>query len=153
MNTRDFQTAKLALENYCAYQERCTTEVLKKLESFDLNDEQKNQIIEHLQINNFLSDIRYCSAVVSGKFRINRWGKEKIKSYLRQKRLSNSLIIKAIEEINQDEYISTIEYFINRKWDEIKEKDNFKKQAKCIRFLLSKGFEFDLVKEAISKKL
>ena len=148
----NFQNAKQALENYCAYQERCSFEILKKLGAFELSDEQKNQIILDLKVNNYFSDVRYCSAVVSGKFRMNKWGKQKISAYLKQKRLPSNLISDALKELDPDEYFITITSLFDRKWKETKERDTFKRQAKVIRYLLSKGFEFELMKEAVDAK-
>jgi regulatory protein len=145
----NFQNAKQALENYCAYQERCSFEVLKKLGAFELSDEQKNQIILELKVNNYFSDARYCSAVVSGKFRMNKWGKQKIRAYLKQKRLPDNLISNALKELDPDEYYRTLTLLLEKKWKDAKEKDTFKRQAKVFRYLLSKGFEFELVKEAV----
>ena len=145
----NFQNAKQALENYCAYQERCSFEVLKKLGAFELSDEQKNQIILELKVNNYFSDARYCSAVVSGKFRMNKWGKQKIRAFLKQKRLPDNLISNALKELDPDEYYRTLTVLLEKKWKDAKEKDTFKRQAKVFRYLLSKGFEFELVKEAV----
>jgi regulatory protein len=153
MNDSNFQNAKQALENYCAYQERCTSEIHKKLDAFELNENYRSRIVHELQENNFFSDARYCSAVVSGKFRINRWGKLKIKAFLKQKWLPDNLIIQALSEIDPEEYIAAIEHLTQRKLQEIKEKDSYKQKAKLIRYLLSKGFEFDLVKETVQSRL
>jgi regulatory protein len=153
MSDLNFQNAKQALENYCAYQERCSSEIHKKLDGFELSNSQRNQIIKDLQVNNFFSDPRYCSSVVSGKFRINRWGKLKIRAFLKQKNLPETLILDALNEIDDDAYNSTIAHLLQRKSQEIKEKDGYKKQAKLIRYLLSKGYEFDRVKEAVQNVL
>ncbi len=153
MFDKNFQNAKVALENYCAYQERCSYEIHKKLDSFELNASQCNQIILELQEGNYFSDVRYCSAVVSGKFRLNRWGRLKIRAYLKQKRLPEKLISSALMELDPDEYLSTIAHLTERKSKEINEKDTYKKQSKLIRYLLSKGFEFDLINDVVRTKL
>lgn len=153
MSDLNFQNAKQALENYCAYQERCSSEIHKKLDGFELSNSQRNQIIKDLHVNNFFSDPRYCSSVVSGKFRINRWGKLKIRAFLKQKNLPETLILDALNEIDDDAYNSTIAHLLQRKSQEIKEKDGYKKQAKLIRYLLSKGYEFDRVKDAVQNVL
>jgi regulatory protein len=153
MSEYNFQIAKGALENYCAYQERCSLEVYKKLDAYELSGSERNHIIQDLKQNNFFSDVRYCSSVVSGKFRINRWGKLKIRAFLKQKNLPIQLIDEALNEIEADAYYSTIGQLVQRKSEEIKEKDRYKKKAKLMRYLLSKGFEFDLVNEAVQSVL
>ena len=59
----------------------------------------------------------------------------------------------ALSEIDPEEYIAAIEHLTQRKLQEIKEKDSYKQKAKLIRYLLSKGFEFDLVKETVQSRL
>jgi regulatory protein len=146
----NFQNAKQVLENYCAYQERCSYEVYKKLSDFNLNEKQKNLIVIDLQKGNYFSDVRFCSAVVSGKFRMNKWGRLKIQAYLKQKNLPEALICNALNELDENEYFSTIGVLYERKSQEIKEKDTFKKHFKVVRYLLSKGFEYELIKEFVN---
>ncbi|WP_066756968.1 regulatory protein RecX [Crocinitomix algicola] len=141
-----FQEAKLKIEAFCAYQERCDQEVRKKLTSWLLYEEDIDALIAHLIQSNFLNEERFACAFVSGKFRIKRWGRIKIRQHLKQKKISNYSIQKGLEEIDEDEYLETLkELSINKnlliransKWDRI---------AKLSRYLSSKGFESELIK-------
>ncbi len=143
-----FLQAKIKIEAWCAYQERCHFEVNNKLFDWGQNEENRNALIAHLITNNYLNESRFASAFVSGKFRIKKWGKIKIKQHLKSKQISEPLIKEGFKEIDYDEYISTLIHHIKRKYIDLKtERNSYKKKAKVMLFVLSKGFEQNLIFE------
>ena len=68
---------------FCAYQERSQQEVRLKLKSFLITDDEVENIIVNLIENNFINEERFAIAFAGGKFRINKWGKLKIKAALK----------------------------------------------------------------------
>lgn len=150
--TYSFLEAKTKLEAFCAYQERCQYEVDQKLISWHFAQEQRMQLIADLIQNRFIDEERFASAYVSGKFRIKKWGKIKIKQHLKQKFISTYSINKALQEIEYDEYEKTIRLLASRKWEERKSgEDIWKFKAKVVRYLASKGYENDLIYEVINE--
>ena len=83
------------IKQYCAYQERCHAEVKDKLYSFGLHRKDVDEIIVLLIGENYLNEERFAIHYAGGKFRINHWGKNKIKQALKQKRVSDYCIKKA----------------------------------------------------------
>ncbi len=148
-----FEAIKLKLEAYCAYQDRCTFEIQQKLSEFSLTEEQNHKIIEELRSSRFLDDERFVESFCSGKFRIKKWGRLKIRQALRQKKLSDAQINRGMSEaIDPDKYWLTLEELSERKWEECSnEKDFFKRKIKLIRFLAQRGFEQDLIYAALEK--
>ena len=63
--------------SFCAYQERCRTEVTTRIRSFGLNREQTEQVIKKLEEEGFLNDERFATIYAGSKFRILRWEKSK----------------------------------------------------------------------------
>lgn len=146
-----FLEAKAKVEALCAYQERCQFEINHKLISWGFNAEERSQLIAELITNRFLDEERFASAYVSGKFRIKRWGRIKIKSHLTQKHVSTYSIEKALKEINLDDYWDALVYLAERKFVDLKrEKDHWQKRAKLTRYLQSKGYEGDLIQDAVN---
>ncbi|MEN8956909.1 MAG: regulatory protein RecX [Flavobacteriales bacterium] len=137
------------LKKYCAYQERSHMEVVDKLYKLGLYKNEVDQVVLELLQQNFLNEERFAKAFASGKFRIKKWGRVKIKSHLKQKRISDFCIKKGLAEIDEDEYVETLTYWIDRKKEDVKEKDEFKKNGKIAAFLIQKGFESGLVWEAL----
>jgi len=143
-----YQEVKFKLEQWCAYQDRCVYEVTEKIKQFNLNESDTQLLIKELQDNRFLDEERFVESFVSGKFKIKRWGRIKIKHHLIQKKIANSLIHKGIYEINEQEYELTIISLLIKKNKELKSSlSEYERQAKIFNYLISKGFEFDSIQK------
>ena len=130
---------------YCAYQERCHKEVEQKLYDLNMIPEAKERIILHLLQHNFLNEERYSKAFVRGKFSIKKWGKIKIVNQLKFKGISEYNIKSSLKEIDSNEYLTTLQAIAEKKLPLIKESNSYKKSSKLAAFLISKGFESELV--------
>lgn len=143
---------KAKMEGWCAYQERCQYEVEQKLASYALNQEQKQAIIAELISNRFIDEERYAEAYVSGKFNIKKWGKIKIRAYLKQKHISEYSIKKAFLQIDGDHYFNVLKQLAENKYISFKTNEpDIQKQVKTQRFLVSRGYEFDLITDALQE--
>jgi regulatory protein len=133
------------LEAFCAYQERCTQEVRTKLERLGADETLSTDVIKYLKDNRFLDEKRFVEAYVQGKLRIKKWGRQKIKAALFQKRIDAKLIQEGIYAFITDaEYQLVMESLIERKNRELSSEKNPQiKKQKLMRFLLSRGFQYD----------
>lgn len=143
--------AKQKIESYCAYQERCDFEVRNKLYSWNMYSEDVNILISDLISNNFLNEQRFAEAFTSGKFRLKKWGKIKIKQHLKQKRISDYSIGKGLAQIDDDEYLETLTSLAERKFRETTGANQWEKAGKVKRFLYNKGYEADLIAEVLKE--
>lgn len=140
------------IKQYCAYQERCHAEVRDKLYSFGLNKIEVEEIISTLITENYLNEERFAIHYAGGKFRMKQWGRIKIKQALKFKQVSDYCIKKALKEIDSQEYQKTFEKLAEQKLKTLKgEKNIFIKKRKLQDFLLQKGFETQIVAEAVNK--
>jgi regulatory protein len=140
--------AKVKLEALCAYQERCSFELEKKMQLWGLDPENQRILLADLITNNFLNEERFAEAFVSGRINIKKWGRIKIKMELKRKFISDYSINKAIASIDGDAYWNNLKHLTIQKSRLLKqEKDAFKKKVKLFRFLNSKGYEQDLIHE------
>lgn len=139
------------LENYCAYQERCHKEVEQKLYDINMIPVAKEKILLHLMQHNFLNEERYAKAYVRGKFSIKKWGKIKIASELKFKNISSYNIKQALNNIDETAYLKNLQQLAEKKLPLIKESNAFKKRNKLSTFLISKGYEPNLVFELAKK--
>lgn len=137
--------ATKVLEKYCAYQERCHQEVENKLYDLKMISEAKEQIILHLLQHNFLNEERFAKAFVRGKFSIKKWGRNKIIKELKSKQISAYNIKTALKEIDEEIYLEALHKVAEKKLALIKEANIYKKRNKLSNFLISKGFESNLV--------
>ena len=88
-----FLEAKTKLEALCAYQERCSFDLDKKMKEWGVDTEDRNRLLAHLIEHNFLNEERFAEAYVSGKVNIKKWGRVKIKMQLKSKKISNYCVI------------------------------------------------------------
>jgi regulatory protein len=143
-----FLDAKHKIEAWCAYRDRCHHEVYNKLRDYGIDDEDTNALLSHLVEYQFLNEQRFAESFVSGKQRIKKWGKNKIIAHLKQKRIPTKCIQDALKEIDQEEYLKTLHSLALQKWKS-KRGTDFEIKIKVQRFLASKGYEFDLIYNAL----
>jgi regulatory protein len=138
-------------KHYCAYQERCHSEVKEKLYSFGMNKKEVDELLSELISENYLNEERFAILYAGGKFRIKQWGKIKIKYSLKQKQISEYCIKKALAAIDERDYNKTLEKLFDQKLKTLKaEKNIFTKKRKLQDYLMQKGFENDLVRKLIA---
>ena len=138
------------IKQYCAYQERCHSEVKEKLYLYGLYKKEVEQVMAQLIEENYLNEERFAIHYAGGKFRIKQWGRVKIKYALRQKQVSDYCIKKALKEINETDYKNTLQKLAEQKIKTLKsEKNIFSKKKKLQDYLLQKGFEGELVREMV----
>lgn len=140
------------LERYCSYQERSQKQVIEKLKGFGLIESERGEVLIHLIQNNFLNEERFALAYAQGKFKIKRWGPDKIKRGLMQAGVSNKLINQAINELPSREVQSDQIKELGLKKLKITEEDLIEKtldwdsKNKLYRFLVGKGYTFEEIK-------
>jgi regulatory protein len=133
------------MKQYCSFQERCMADVNFKLQSFHLQEGMAEKIILELEKENYLDEARYAKVFAGGKFRINKWGKNKIYAALQHKRVPELFILQGLSEIDDEEYVRVLRELISSKSREIKEPDFNKHKGKVASFAISRGFEPRLV--------
>ena len=140
------------LKHYCAYQERCHSEVKEKLFSFGIWKKDHDEIIATLIEENYLNEERFAIAFANGRFRIKQWGKVKIKYELKQKQVSEYSIKKALKQIDEGEYITTFKKLATEKYASLKAEQYLIRKKKTMDYLIGKGYEMELVRGAIDKE-
>lgn len=137
------------LTTFCAYQDRCPWEIRRKLYDKGIKDEPAEKLIAELVAEEFVNEERYARSFARGKFRLKKWGKTRIRMELKMREISEDLIRKGLSEIDPDEYYDTLLAQTGKKWERTLESDTYKKKFKVTQYLMNKGFEMDLVKEAV----
>jgi regulatory protein len=154
MNPQRFtpQQALPKAKHYCAYQERCHSEVKTKLYGFGLNTKEVDEILSTLIEENYLNEERFAIQFAGGHFRSKKWGRVKIAHALKQKQVSVYCIKKALKRIDEGDYLDVLQKAFDEKLKTLKsEKNIFIKKRKLQDHLLQRGFENDLIREMIKK--
>ena len=130
---------------YCAFQERSHYEVRNKLYTFGLYKNDVEEIITRLITDGFLNEERFSKAFAGGKFRIKKWGRNKIANELELHKITPRCIQKGLDVIDPSDYNKTLTRLLKTKLAQITESNLFKKRDKAARFVIGKGYEPDLV--------
>lgn len=137
--------ATIKLMQFCAYRDRSHKEVEEKLKELRMIPVACEQIIMKLMLEGFLNEERFARSFVRGKFRIKKWGRNKIKQELKIREISAPIIKLAFTEIEDEIYISTLQELAEKKLNLINEVNPIKRKKKLIAYLLQKGYEPQLI--------
>ena len=129
----------------CSRSEQCSADIRKKIIAFELVSEVVDEIIAKLKDEKYLNDERYIKAYVADKFRINKWGRIKIRHNLRMKGLPEAMIQNELDEIDEEKYKAVLIKTMNAKAKTVKKKNRFEKMGQIIRFAQTRGFEPELI--------
>jgi regulatory protein len=143
--------ALIKLENYCVYRERCHKEVEQKLNELKMIPEAKEKIIMHLLEHDLLNEERFSKTFARGKFRIKKWGKQRIIRELKYKGISRYNIDSALKEISDIDYLNTFHELAEKKFNSITESNKNKKKKKLIDYLLYRGWENHLIYDKVNE--
>ena len=124
-------------------------EVIEKLKLKGYDDKHIDSSIQFLKDYNFLNDNYYAEAFV--RDRINTKGSQKIKQDLMRKGISKDIIEEKISYIDKNAEKDIARKLAEKKLGVIKKSENdiYKISGKLYRFLISKGYTYDIVKEVV----
>lgn len=141
----------LSASKYCAYQDRCQSEVRTYLQGRDLTPDEIEEVIAELISDDFINEQRFADSFVRGKFNLKKWGRIKIKNALYAKQVAEPCIIEALSQIEEDHYKHTLRDIAEKK---AREKGGFplslENKNKLFRLLLSRGFEAEYITEILN---
>ena len=139
------EQAYLKICSYCAYQERSHKEVRNKLFTYGLYPSEVEQALTRLITDGFLNEERFAKAFAGGKFRMKKWGKNKIANALQAHGVTSRCIQKGLKEIDDPHYKKALKALLTKKMASLQEPNLLKKKYKAAQFAIGKGYEAELV--------
>lgn len=137
------------LRQFCAYQERSHYEVQQKLWDLGVKRAEHDEILSTLIEENYLNEERFAVQFAGGKFRMKDWGRKKIYYALKEKKVSEYSIKKAMKEIDEEAYLKTLHSLAEKKYASLRGEQYLVRRKKTMDYLLQKGFEPELVSRAV----
>lgn len=107
------------------------------------------EIISDLIKENFLNEERYAQSYARGKFRMNKWGRNKILIEFKRRKISPYCIKKGMKEIEEEEYLNTIEELVSKKWATLSGHEAIKRK-KVFEYCYRKGYEATYINNALA---
>lgn len=149
----NFTDALMYASRLCSMSEQCRLDIEEKIRRFELDSDEVHTLMEQLEKNGFLDEKRYAGAYVNDKFQLNKWGRVKIKSYLKQKKIPGTIIDEALSGLDETRYTKTLLDLMRRKDRSQRSTNVMERKAKLYRFALGRGFEVPLVNACLKEYL
>ena len=135
----------------CSASEHCTSQIWDKLASWGVAEDEANDLIGRLVEEKFIDNRRFARASCHDKFCYSPWGRVKIRQMLRHLRLSDEEMAEGMAAIPEEEYPETLTDALRAKDRTLKDTDTYQRKGKLVRHLLSRGFEMELVLDAVNE--
>ncbi len=130
---------------YCSLNIRCKSEVLQKINSWNLEKEESDQIINFLEIHSFfLEDGLYLDRFLENLSTVKGYSKIQLKQKLQKKGISLKLINNKIDKYFLENDSFELQKYITRNL----KKFEAKPREKAIRYLISRGFKYNSIIQA-----
>ena len=149
MKQKTEQEAFLTLAALCAQAEHCQWEMTEKMRRWELPEEAQAHIMERLTKERYVDDERFARAFIKDKIRYNKWGRRKVEQALWQKHIAEDIRQQTLDEVSNEEYLDVLKLLIKQKRKTIKAKNDYEINQKLMRFALSRGFTFDIIRQCI----
>ena len=144
------QEAYLQLAAICAQAEHCEQEMRDKMKRWEIDETAQNRIIDRLTKERYIDNERYARAFVKDKIRYNKWGRRKVQQALWMKRIDQDVQQRVLDEIDDKEYLNVLRPLLKQKRKSIKADSDYETNQKLVRFALSRGFTFDIIRQCLN---
>ena len=136
-------------QSLCSRREYCISEIREKLTLWQQSPEIQERILSQLQSEGYIDEVRFCKAYALDKMRYNHWGRVKIDQMLRLLHVDKEARTNALQQLPDEEYLEILRSVAQSKLSSIKARNDYERRDKLIRFLLSRGFEMNLIRDIV----
>tara|TARA_Y100000996_G_C22348265_1_gene571668 strand:- start:129 stop:596 length:468 start_codon:yes stop_codon:yes gene_type:complete len=143
--------AQKKLEFYCAYQDRCHQEVISKLKSLGMIPSAIDKIVSNLITANYLNETRFAQNFTRGKFRIKKWGKNRILRELKIRGISSYNIKLGMKEISETSYQNVFYDLVEKRKKELEHLTKTEQKKKIFSYMSYRGWEHSKIYEALKE--
>ena len=144
------QEAYLQLAAVCAQAEHCEQEMRDKMKRWEIDADAQDRVIDRLVKERYIDNERYARAFVKDKIRYNKWGRRKVQQALWMKRISDDIQQQVLDEIDEKEYLNVLVPLLKQKRRTIKANNDYELNQKLVRFALSRGFDFGIIRQCLT---
>ena len=144
-----YQMALQRLSALCASAEHCEYEMTEKMRKWEVEESDRERIMEYLRKAKFVDDERYARAFVKDKIKYNKWGRRKVEQGLWAKHIAEDIRQRVLDEVDESQYKSVLTDLLKSKRRSIKAANDYGMNRKLIKFALSRGFDYSIVRHCI----
>ena len=125
---------------YCALSEQCESGVRQKLISWGAASDVVPVIVDRLQSEDYLNDVRYARAFCEGKLVHQCWGRQKVLYHLRAKHLPKEAIEEGMAVVDDETYYRILNAEAEKKLRILGGEMTPEVRRKMLSFLVSRGY-------------
>lgn len=144
-----YEMALQRLSALCASAEHCEYEMTEKMRKWEVEESDCERIMEYLRKAKFVDDERYARAFVKDKIKYNKWGRRKVEQGLWAKHIAEDIRQRVLDEVDESQYKSVLTDLLKSKRRSIKAANDYEMYRKLIKFALSRGFDYSIVRHCI----
>ena len=149
MKVKTEQEAYLQLAALCAQGEHCQWELTEKMRRWEMDEAAQARVMQRLVAERYVDDERFARAFVKDKVRYNKWGRRKVEQALWQKHIDADTQQRVLSEIGDEDYLDVLRPLLQQKRRTTKAANDYELSQKLIRFALSRGFTFDIIRQCL----
>ncbi len=149
MKVKTEQEAYLQLAALCAQGEHCQWELTEKMRRWEIDEAAQARVMQRLVAERYVDDERFARAFVKDKVRYNKWGRRKVEQALWQKHIDADTQQRVLSEIDDEDYLDVLRPLLQQKRRTTKAANDYELSQKLIRFALSRGFTFDIIRQCL----
>lgn len=143
---------KLSPLNYALYllklRDRSVGEIKKKMREHKFNESEIEEIVQFLIEKKFLDDEKFANNYIRNQLLLKPQGKYRLEMKLKQLLVPEEIIKKVLQSITENSEKEQARELAER-WIVKHHSLSYEGRDKLARFLCSRGFSWDVVKEAI----
>ena len=144
-----YEMALQRLSALCASAEHCEYEMTEKMRKWEVEESDCERIMVYLRKAKFVDDERYARAFVKDKIKYNKWGRRKVEQGLWAKHIAEDIRQRVLDEVDESQYKSVLTDLLKSKRRSIKAANDYEMNRKLIKFALSRGFDYSIVRHCI----
>lgn len=139
------EQALASLQRLCARAERSSGDALRLMDTWNVDKNKRNEILQNLVHDKFIDDRRYAEAFVREKTSLSAWGEYKIRAALKRKGIHEEIINEVLSNINPGANVERLTQRLTRKVKSVKYETPYQLKTKLIRYGISLGFQMEHV--------
>jgi len=147
----EYYAGKRIALRFLSYRQRSEREIRDKLRSKKISNSNIDKIITTLSELNLINDEQFAKLFLDSYLRKKPMGGRLISIKLLEKGIKKDIIGKVLtENYNEAEELEKCNELLKKYIKKVKSKNEMEKKRKCYQYLLSRGFDNELVREIIS---
>lgn len=135
----------------CSRGEHSSGEMDRKMREWRLSERERRRVLNQLIDGKYIDDERFCRAFVQDKIEFNLWGRRKIEAALRQKGVGSDIYAPILDGVDKGVYAEKLSQLIAEKRRTMPQGDGREATMRLVRFALSRGFTYDIIKQCLNQ--